>query len=735
VPISAAAENNPVLGSALFYARLGWSVVPTHRAHRLPGAGGAATGQLSCTCSRGAACSSPGKHPAVPWEHWQRHRATEAEITAWFTGPYQGYGVGIVTGRVSGIFVVDIDEGPGKIGGDTLRDLQLIHDDLPDTVQARTGGGGRHLIFRHPGDRLIVTGKNVLGPGVDVRGDGGFVVAAPSAHQSGRLYLWDERAHPGTMEPAEAPGWLIDMARQDNPGSASRATPTGHGEIVRDAWGRVVDGRERYMVGVICGAIANLIRKSGRLPAPDAVFAEAWPAYERNARARGASLEADGRGETLMRQRIQHMLGRAAAGKWRIAEEIGQERREQAEESSAGQTEESTEFPATPFEAAKLARLKARRWLYAHFLIRRYLTVLGAPGGVGKTAYATTIALAVCLANALLEEAVHDPGPVWYYNCEDPEDEVLRRVWAAAQLHGINPAALEGKLYCDSGRDRPLVIATRDIRGGVIASPIVPLVVAEIKRRGIKLLIVDPFVRTHRLEENRNEQIDAAAALWALVADEADCAILLLHHFAKGGLAGEAAAFRGASALIDASRAAITLAAMTEDEAGKYGISPDKRRHYVRVDNAKLNLARPPDDAVWLELADVELPNGDHVQAVTRWHPPKLFDNLPPWTQVRVLEKLNQGPEPGEFFSAAQQAGDRWAGRVLMANASCTEQQAAAMLAVWLKSGLLEKFDYACRRQNYRRVGGVRVNQELLDRLRKQAEQGGPAVDDLGPHA
>ena len=169
-------------------------------------------------------------------------------------------------------------------------------------------------------------------------------------------------------------------------------------------------------------------------------------------------------------------------------------------------------FPATPFVAAEVLNIPPRQWVYGRFLIRRFLAVLGAPGGAGKTAYAMAVAACVALNRDLLGEGVHEAGNVWLYNLEDPRDELLRRVAALALHHAIEPAELEGRLFLDSGRDRPLIIA--EVSDGVtVAMPVVDDLISELKRRNIRLLIVDPFVKSHRLEENRNEQIDFATSL------------------------------------------------------------------------------------------------------------------------------------------------------------------------------------------------------------------------------
>jgi hypothetical protein len=348
---------------------------------------------------------------------------------------------------------------------------------------------------------------------------------------------------------------------------------------------------------------------------------------------------------------------------------------------------------ATPFDPADLAGLKPREWVYGHFLIRRFVSVLGAPGGTGKTAYAIAVALAVALGRPLVEEPVHSAGPVWIFNLEDPRDEILRRVQAALVAHGIRPADLAGRLYLDSGRDQPLVVAARLPDGSVVATPVAEALIAELQRRRITLLVVDPFVKSHRLEENRNEQIDFVATLWARVADAAGCAVLLVHHFRKGGTAGDADAFRGASALVDAARAAVTLSVMAERESEGFQIPPDQRRRYVRADNAKLNLAPPPDTAVWLNLRSVDLPNGDSVQAAVRWQPPTAWEGVTGNSLVAVLREMATA-EQDDLWCVRKQSGQRWAGKLLVDIGGRSEQQAADILKRWEKEELLMQVEF-----------------------------------------
>lgn len=150
------------------------------------------------------------KRPLIRWENYQRRRADEAEVRGWFQA-WPDAGIGIVTGTISGLVVLDIDV---RHGGDvTLDRLELEHGRLPTTVEVRTGGGGRHLYFAHPG--VLIRNKVGLAPGIDVRGDGGYVVAPPSMHASGTRYAWAEGRTPATTAIAPLPEWVIRQAVED----------------------------------------------------------------------------------------------------------------------------------------------------------------------------------------------------------------------------------------------------------------------------------------------------------------------------------------------------------------------------------------------------------------------------------------------------------------------------------------------------------------------------------------
>lgn len=117
------------------------------------------------------------------------------------------YNIGIATGEVSGFWVLDED---GPDGAASMAALEAAHGALPVTPEQSTGKG-RHRLFALPADREVRNSAGKLGKGVDTRGNGGYIVAAPSIHPSGRAYAWAEGRSPWQVAFAPAPAWLLDL--------------------------------------------------------------------------------------------------------------------------------------------------------------------------------------------------------------------------------------------------------------------------------------------------------------------------------------------------------------------------------------------------------------------------------------------------------------------------------------------------------------------------------------------
>ncbi|MDE3039859.1 MAG: bifunctional DNA primase/polymerase [Nitrospirota bacterium] len=147
-----------------------------------------------------------GKIPIL--KKWPTLATTDPDtIRTWWTQRPTA-NVGIATGEQSGLLVLDVD--PANGGEDTLSALEAQYGALPQTVEVITGTGGRHYYFQHSGG-AIRNSAGKLGPGLDVRSEGGQVVAPPSLHpDTGRAYEWEAAHHPDDMALASVPEWLLD---------------------------------------------------------------------------------------------------------------------------------------------------------------------------------------------------------------------------------------------------------------------------------------------------------------------------------------------------------------------------------------------------------------------------------------------------------------------------------------------------------------------------------------------
>ena len=182
--------SNNLLDNAIFYAeKNGWAVLPLWWI----------TDAFTCACPKGKSCSSPGKHPLTK-TGLKEASIDLAVIENWWAN-WPEANIGIATGAISGLIVLDVDLKNGGLA--TVMTLPQI----AATLVANTGGGGLHYLFTHPGQNLRNTAGK-LGAGIDTRGDGGYIVAAPSRHISGDYYEW---ATDTGQDLADCPDWLLQM--------------------------------------------------------------------------------------------------------------------------------------------------------------------------------------------------------------------------------------------------------------------------------------------------------------------------------------------------------------------------------------------------------------------------------------------------------------------------------------------------------------------------------------------
>jgi len=163
--------ENQNLIAALRYYDLGFSVIPIREA---------------------------GKTPLIEeWKPFQATRASKEQIEKWFK-QFPKANVGVITGAISGIVVVDIDT------------TEKINRPLPPTVSSKTGRGGSHLFYKYPG-KFVRTRAGIL-PKVDIRAHGGYAVMPPSLHENGNRYEWT--ISPDDSDFADLPQWVLEEEKE-----------------------------------------------------------------------------------------------------------------------------------------------------------------------------------------------------------------------------------------------------------------------------------------------------------------------------------------------------------------------------------------------------------------------------------------------------------------------------------------------------------------------------------------
>ena len=202
-------RDTELASAAISYARAGWGVLPLHS----PAVGGCSVGDPAAPAPPSTRARRTGS---------RTRPATSPVVSRWWA-MWPDANIGLATG--DGVVVLDVD--PDHGGDETLRELEREHGELPVTVEALTGGGGRHLFFATNGTPLR-NSAGQLGRGLDIRGDGGYIVAPPSTHASGRRYAWSRDRHLDDMARGALPAWIAELVAAP----AARNGSAGDGELI-----------------------------------------------------------------------------------------------------------------------------------------------------------------------------------------------------------------------------------------------------------------------------------------------------------------------------------------------------------------------------------------------------------------------------------------------------------------------------------------------------------------------
>lgn len=468
-----------LLEAAVAYAARGRRVFPLHSPLDTPDG-------LMCDCGKGEACPSPAKHPRTA--NGVLDATTDADAIRRWWGMWPTGNIGLAMG--DGLSAVDID--PRHSGDESISDLGTP---LPDTVTSLTGGddGGRHLLFRVEGP---TPSKASVLPGVDVRGDGGYIVAPPSWHVSGRSYEWESGHAPGDLRPAPLPeviAALLDGAKR-----TTDQAPAQDGAIIAE--------------GVRNAALASLggtMRRRGMTP--DAIAAAL--VAENAARCQPPLAEDEVR---------------------TIAASVGRYAPETASDGAL----------AGPV-LAQLSRVQREdvAWLWDNRIPLRRLTGIVGDPGVGKSWLTLAVGAAVTRGHGLPGQASGEPGRVLLLTAEDGLADTVRPRMEdmGADLERVT-----------------VLTAVRDAKGNERHPSLltdIPMLEAALSDGGYRLIIIDP-VNAYLgvdLDTHRDAPLRAVLGPLAALAERWRLAALFVLHLnksqkeraiyrAQGGIAYVAAA-------------------------------------------------------------------------------------------------------------------------------------------------------------------------------------------------
>jgi len=406
-----------------------------------------------------------GKRPLVQWEPYQHEPATEDQIRQWWTErPHSN--IGVVTGQVSGIVVLDVD------GAEGAATLEQQHE-LDPTPFSNTAKGG-HYIFRHPGDVELRNFTRKL-PGLDFRGDGGYIVAPPSVHQSGHVYSWGVWPH--QQPPADLPGWLRALVGS-NGHAPTATTPPAETE-------RIAEGRRNDALTKLGGSM----RRRGFTP--KAIEAALIEENERRC------------DPPLSEKEVRE-----------IARSVGRYEPSAPINGKAPREQDTRPLP-TPICMADVEDAEVE-WLWYPRVPVGFLTAIEGDPGEGKSFIGCAIATAVSLGRGLPGMEATEPGHSLLLTAEDHLGATVKkrlremgadldRIMAISEAFSLDDAGLQ---HLDT-----LIVSL-----------------------SAKLVVLDPIVAflSAELDLHRANEVRSILSRLAHTAEAHRCAIVIIRHLSKG---------------------------------------------------------------------------------------------------------------------------------------------------------------------------------------------------------
>ena len=508
--------GHPILDAALAYATRGWQLIPLHSLN--------ATGR--CTCGKGD-CTAPGKHPRT--ENGLKDASSDpAVLDAWWRTMYPTANIAVVTGAHSGVVGLDID--PRHRGEAGLAALIRDIGELPETLTTRTGGGGLHLFFKHPGVHLKNAQELNGYTGVDFRGDSGYLCLPPSKHASGDYYTWAKE-----VEIADLPRKLEKMARGTGGLAYDGVAPTD-GEFI------LHDGQRNVGLTSLAGAMR---RRGGG-------YREIWAALDAANKSRCSP-------PLLPREVIK------------IAESVCRYK------PDAREAPESVATKRGGLQVVTVEQMLAtpdteQRWLVDGLLNVGGISVVSAKPKTGKSTWMRNLALSVARG----EPFMHRPtmqGKVLYLSIEEIEGEIrgiFRAMGVTTEPIFIHVGMVQEK---DALADMEAYIVAQQM-ALVIVDPLFKLM------NSVK-------------DINSYSEVTNALSRLGDVARRTGCHISSLHHNKKGGWQAQSSeeedvstdAMSGSNAIPGSVDTSILMRRLA---GGRRVVRSQQRYHSKKYDNADM---------------------------------------------------------------------------------------------------------------------------------------------------
>ncbi len=453
-----------LLDAALKYAGRGWPVFPLSTP---------INGHCSCKDPK---CGNIGKHPRT--KHGLKDATTDEGLIRTWWRDWPAANIGLLTGSQSGFVVVDVD--PRHGGDDTLTDLKAKYGDLPHTVEQLTGGHGRHLLFQYPGNGAVIKNSaGAVGLGLDVRGDGGYIVAAPSLHKSGQHYTWEISSQPDDVALAPLPAWLSALLQ----GASKSRTPS-----VVDEDGGIPEGKREQA----------LLKMAGQLRRNGLGSKQIFPSLAETNRDLC---------KPPLNERDVHRIAESVCRYTPEASVVEHPKAQPGKEEAAPAALHFTSCGDLLSEPAE--RIS---WLVDQYLPSSGLSILAGKPKAGKSTLARCLALAVARGDPWLE-SITSRGAVFYLALEEKRSEVSR--------HFQDMGA--------TGED--------DIHFFIEPSPHDGMALLRQAAENVKpaLIIVDPLIKMVRVKDlNDYAQVSPALEPLLSLARETGAHVMAVHHLGKG---------------------------------------------------------------------------------------------------------------------------------------------------------------------------------------------------------